>query len=291
MKNATSVIITHRSTLFREGLIHLLRGSRFGPVHIAADFDEISEKIASSTRSCLWLMGLSDETSFVTLRQVKATFSAVAVVVLAERQHLDSVLQALEAGASGFLHRDINREHLITALELIALGEMVVPAEFLQVTGQRLAGKLIHDGPPALSAASTALCTVSEVAGAAAELSRIQLSTGIVQQLSAREMSILRMLVEGASNKLMAKRLTITEASVKVHNKAILRKLHLKNRTQAAVWAHNHFSETSDATITKANHSSCETILKNGGPARRLETSAHRRKTAQGQLGDQPSSK
>jgi two-component system nitrate/nitrite response regulator NarL len=266
MKNATSIIITHGSTLFREGLTQLLRGSRFGPVHTAADFDETSERIASSTRSCLWLMDLRDEASFDTLRQVKATFSGVAVVVLAERQHLDSVLQALEAGASGFLHCDINREHLITALELIALGEMVVPAQFLQVAGKRLAGKLIHHEPQALNAASIAPCAVSEVAVATAEPSLVLLSTGIVKQLSGREMSILRMLVEGASNKLIAKRLTITEASVKVHNKAILRKLRLKNRTQAAVWAQNHFAQTNGGTMTStANHSSCETILKNGG--------------------------
>jgi two-component system nitrate/nitrite response regulator NarL len=55
--------------------------------------------------------------------------------------------------------------------------------------------------------------------------------------LSARETVILRCLMQGDSNKLIARRFDITEATVKVHVKAILRKIHAKNRTQAAIWA------------------------------------------------------
>ena len=51
------------------------------------------------------------------------------------------------------------------------------------------------------------------------------------------------MLMEGASNKVIALKLVITESTVKVHMKAILRKLRLQNRTQAAIWARDHSSE------------------------------------------------
>ena len=61
-----------------------------------------------------------------------------------------------------------------------------------------------------------------------------------VPSLSRREMLILRMLMEGASNKVIALKLVITESTVKVHMKAILRKLRLQNCTQAAIWARNH---------------------------------------------------
>ena len=56
-------------------------------------------------------------------------------------------------------------------------------------------------------------------------------------QLSGREAAILSGLVQGASNKVIAYQLKITEATVKVHVKAILRKIRVKNRTQAAIWA------------------------------------------------------
>ncbi|MGH6802450.1 MAG: helix-turn-helix domain-containing protein, partial [Methyloceanibacter sp.] len=64
----------------------------------------------------------------------------------------------------------------------------------------------------------------------------------VAPSLSRREMLILRMLIEGASNKAIALRLVITESTVKVHMKAILRKLRLQNRTQAAIWASSHFN-------------------------------------------------
>src|SRR5262249_52170765 len=60
-----------------------------------------------------------------------------------------------------------------------------------------------------------------------------------VRSLSRREALILRMLMQGASNKVIAKSLVITDSTVKVHMKAILRKLRLQNRTQAALWARN----------------------------------------------------
>lgn len=61
-------------------------------------------------------------------------------------------------------------------------------------------------------------------------------------RLSWRQSVILRCLIEGRSNKLIAHELTISEGTVKVHIKLLLRKLGLHNRTQAAIWAMNHES-------------------------------------------------
>ena len=60
--------------------------------------------------------------------------------------------------------------------------------------------------------------------------------------LSAREKCVLRYLVKGYSNKLIARKIDVAEATVKVHIKAILRKIQVLNRTQAAMWAINHGS-------------------------------------------------
>ncbi len=69
------------------------------------------------------------------------------------------------------------------------------------------------------------------------------LGNDVVRGLSRRELVILRTLTEGASNKIIARKLVITESTVKVHMKAILRKLRLQNRTQAAIWARTHLGE------------------------------------------------
>src|SRR5207237_6965922 len=74
-------------------------------------------------------------------------------------------------------------------------------------------------------------------------------------QLSPRETSILRCLVEGDSNKCIARKINIAEATVKVHIKAILRKIRVQNRTQAAIWGMNNGS-----VIRLANDSSPPSI-------------------------------
>ena len=61
-----------------------------------------------------------------------------------------------------------------------------------------------------------------------------------IPTLSKREREILRGLVSGWSNKVIARELAITEATVKVHMKALLRKIRITNRTQAAIWANNN---------------------------------------------------
>jgi two-component system, NarL family, nitrate/nitrite response regulator NarL len=61
-----------------------------------------------------------------------------------------------------------------------------------------------------------------------------------VHGLPPREQEILQTLVTGASNKMIANRLGITEATVKVHLKTLLRKIDVNNRTQAAIWAMNN---------------------------------------------------
>jgi len=62
----------------------------------------------------------------------------------------------------------------------------------------------------------------------------------VARSLSRRELVILRTLTEGAANKIIARKLVITESTVKVDMKAILRKLRLQNRTEAAIWARTH---------------------------------------------------
>jgi two-component system nitrate/nitrite response regulator NarL len=72
-------------------------------------------------------------------------------------------------------------------------------------------------------------------------------------RLSPREAQILRHLMQGASNKLIARELGLAEATIKVHLKAILRKAKVANRTQAAMWAQQHMNlAANDVTIVAA---------------------------------------
>jgi two-component system nitrate/nitrite response regulator NarL len=124
-------------------------------------------------------------------------------------------------GADGFLIKNVSPEALIQSLQLIMLGEKVFPTNLASMLLDMNAVSPQHS----------------------------------VRGLSPREQEILQALVTGASNKLIAIKLGITEATVKVHLKTLLRKIDVNNRTQAAIWAMNNgFSADDTAIPTRGLH-------------------------------------
>jgi two-component system, NarL family, nitrate/nitrite response regulator NarL len=239
MRMVIPAIVTHPCTLFRDGLRQILLGTWFKPVHLAADFDDAAINHLSSAETSLWLLGLErcEERTFDLIRRVCAATSGLKAVILAQGQIVEDVSSAIEAGASGFLCQDISRERLIKSLELIALGEIVVPAAYLHAVGARASKPAQLQWHPKHNERmpSTPAATGEMVNG-----KEHPIDEELIKGLSKRETSILRLLTQGASNKVIARQLVITEATVKAHLKAILRKLRLHNRTQAAMWASNH---------------------------------------------------
>jgi DNA-binding CsgD family transcriptional regulator len=110
----------------------------------------------------------------------------------------------------------------------VMLGETIVPAAFLPFV-------LCHEFHDESEGSHRAAGVNAEGADAREELS----ATGegsAMRQLSPREKTILRYIIEGCSNKVIARKVAIAEATVKVHVKSILRKVRVHSRTQAAIW-------------------------------------------------------
>jgi len=257
---STPVVVIHPCTLFHDGLRQTFKKSSFRLVRIASTPSEEVETHLRSLKNCIWLIGVERCVSPTNdlVQRVVTTSPGVKPVILAAYQIADDILAALKAGACGFLCQDIPSEQLIKSLELIALGETVVHPQcsweqtvvgHIQASGEvednntfdaKNAGSYLtghsnsRSSSPLLGVAMESLC--ESQAGDA------------VPTMSRREMLILRMLIEGASNKVIALKLVITESTVKVHMKAILRKLRLQNRTQAAIWARNHVNEEASST-------------------------------------------
>ncbi|MBX7483389.1 LuxR C-terminal-related transcriptional regulator [Qipengyuania qiaonensis] len=144
--------------------------------------------------------------------EVRQAFPESRVVVLHEDLTVERLVDVFDAGADGYILKEISCESLVNCLQLAARGEKVVP------------GQLVKQLPHFARA-------TADQAKAEGELSEL---------LSEREIATLRCLVMGYPNKVIARRLDIGEATVKVHVKAILRKLNVQNRTQAAICAVNH---------------------------------------------------
>ncbi|MEQ8356159.1 MAG: response regulator transcription factor [Kiloniellaceae bacterium] len=210
MSNVNTLLVG-RNRLFLEGLKSLLRGSSFDvraealSVGDLDDFDDDPPELV--------LIELRDDLADLIddLRQLREDLPETPVVVLTDEREPRTLAACLNAGAAAFLLKDISLEALIHSLKLAMLGQKVMPTD--------LAAALINGA-----------AGVQQINGKSVE------SYG----LSDRETEILRCLVSGDANKVIANRLEITEATVKVHMKSLLRKIKAGNRTQAAIWALNH---------------------------------------------------
>ncbi|WP_332684181.1 response regulator transcription factor [Bosea sp. (in: a-proteobacteria)] len=132
---------------------------------------------------------------------------------------MQQVQMAFRLSVCAYLLKRINFVTLVKSLELVMLGESLFPADVLMEIGKehgveiQVEKEVIAYSPP---------------------------SSHSGRGLSTRETQILKCLIQGDSNKVIARRLQIGEATVKVHIKAILRKIRVQNRTQAAIWAVSH---------------------------------------------------
>ena len=237
------LVVTHSSTLLHDGLRQTFRKSTtLRPVRVLSVLDEEAENYIRSLQSCVWLVGVEKYSSATSdfLRRVVTTSPGVKAVVLAAHQTPNDVFGALQAGAYGFLRQDIPGEWLIKSLELIAHDDMVVHPQLASKEWKDDAASKARSGELQQLLHSDSQSSASRL-GAATEPKN---QAGCVtRSLTRREVLILRSLMEGASNKVIALKLVMTESTVKVHMKAILRKLRLENRTQAAIWARDHATE------------------------------------------------
>jgi len=246
------IVVTHPSPLLHNGLRQLLAKSRFRPVRIATTLTDDLESYLVSLDSGVWLTGIerSPAATNALVRKVVVANPRVKTIIMAVSEEPRDIVAALKAGACGYLRQDVAGETLLKSLDLIAHGEMIVHPQFValemvQVDGQMgenlddAAAYVLTNGRAALTHIAEPRSTLVVKLG---ESNDNQISD--VPSLSRREMLILRMLMQGASNKTIARNLVITESTVKVHMKAILRKLRLQNRTQAAIWARNNVNES-----------------------------------------------
>jgi two-component system nitrate/nitrite response regulator NarL len=133
------------------------------------------------------------------------------VVVLADPGQQSEIPAVFRAGANGYLFMGPSLEPFIKALELVMLGETVLPKAILPLILAREDEMVPSKAPE-----------------------------NFAPQLSRRERLILRHLAQGHANKVIASKAGIAQATVKVHVKSILFKIGVVNRTQAAIWAINN---------------------------------------------------
>jgi two-component system, NarL family, nitrate/nitrite response regulator NarL len=207
-----SMVLIDSSRLFREGLRRIFADSNFAVVHESFAIEDALPFIRSLQPS-LVLFDVPDSGDELAARigEIRAAAPSARVVVLTQAIRVDRLASALAVGVDGYLAKNMSADALPQALRLVLLGEKVFPTDLAHLLADRHAPSR-RDQPHHFNG------------------------------LSSREMQILACLVEGDQNKKIAHALNISDGTVKVHLKAILKKIRVHNRTQAAIWAMNHGS-------------------------------------------------
>jgi DNA-binding NarL/FixJ family response regulator len=208
------VLLVDDQLLFREGLATLLSvRPEVEVVGEAANGLEALERVATlKPHVVLMDLRMPVLTGVEATRRLRAAHPEVRVVALTTFDDDEDVFEALRAGALGYLLKDVTPDKLVEAIRAAARGE-----SFLQP--------------------SVAAKVVAEFTRLAETQTPTPLTEAPVEELSEREVQVLRLLASGASNKEIAVALNLAEGTVKNHVTNVLGKLGVRDRTQAALQA------------------------------------------------------
>lgn len=201
-------------TLFRSGLKALLsRQSDFEIVGEAADGLE-GVKLVERTQPDLVLLDLDMPTmnGHEALEQLLSSNPDLAVLMLTVSEDGDDLAECMRLGARGYLLKKIDADFLLQSIRHAVGGDSVISPEMTSKLVMKLRRDNFQPVPPAPD----------------------------VDSLTPRERQTLAWLARGVSNKEIARALDLAESTVKVHVQSVLRKLNIKSRVQAAVFAVEH---------------------------------------------------
>jgi DNA-binding NarL/FixJ family response regulator len=142
-----------------------------------------------------------------TCRSIKQKCPTTSVILITIHENSEYLLEALKAGAAGYVLKDITQSELVTAIQRVLHGESILNGELVA----RLLRQLVRETPYQAESSS--------------------------DRLSPREREVLQLLTQGQTNREIAQNLAVSVGTVKIHVEHILAKLGVSDRTQAAVRA------------------------------------------------------
>jgi two-component system nitrate/nitrite response regulator NarL len=229
-----SVVLVHPNRLFSDGLTKICENGRYKLIYAGASYDPSHSNHGRVGEAAVFIVGGHNAAKQV--RALRSSHPKSIILFVGEDGQDEEIDQCLVAGANCYLRETTNGDLLLKTLDIFTQNEVVLCTDPTCQKWPR--GEPSSSSAPLAETADTSRASGGN--GFAWSFPDCLTTDPQGLQLSAQEAVILRGLVEGYPNKIIANRLQITEATVKVHVKAILRKIRAKNRTQAAIWAVRH---------------------------------------------------
>ncbi len=214
------ILLIDDHALFRIGLRELLERRGLDVLDAVGDCEEGIRLVLEKQPDVVLLdMRMPQMTGLEVLRTLREQGQQMPIVILTTSRVENDVIASLQCGAQGYLLKDMEPDELIRSLNEIVAGQTVVASELTMVLAKAVRGE-----------------------------EQVQAESAM-DQLTPREKEILCLLAEGQSNKVIARNLGISDGTVKLHVKAILRKLGVHSRVEAAVIAvEQRFCNRDDST-------------------------------------------
>jgi DNA-binding NarL/FixJ family response regulator len=232
-RRSIATILVGKSILLREGLARILRAANFRIIASVSCTDDLLSSKVQLHQPLFLIVHTGDDfdSAVEQIELLRDQHPGGRIAIVADHYRLGELVSAFRAGANGYFVDIMTCDVFIKSMELVMMGETIFPPAFLSFVLRTEGGHLGEAAPRDGKNHAVLIMTEDRLA----------------PQLSTRERSILRCLIEGDSNKCIARKIDIAEATVKVHVKAILRKIRVQNRTQAAIWGMNNVSLTRSA--------------------------------------------
>lgn len=238
MRDRTTTVIVEPRSLLREALVSLMESHPYRIAGSVASMTDIDRCVLEEGPPKLVILGQLpvDRVSEAT-DDLRRRWPGVKIVMLCEDGRSADFATLLASGIDGCLPMLASPDALMKTLQLI-VGEQL---RILMVSDSAISTPCINPRSPIGNSIPVPVVSASEKIGARDVLAKSSLDGAAradrARGLSDREDQILKALVRGESNKVIARAFTVTEATVKLYMKTINRKIGVANRTQAAIWA------------------------------------------------------
>lgn len=209
MSDAATVMLVDDHPLLRKGLVQLLEFEEDLTVVAEASSGQEALDIAKADEPDLIVLDLNMQgmDGLETLRALRDAGVSSRIVMLTVSDSDEDVVLAITYGADGYLLKDMPPEEILEKIREAALGRIAISDRLTQVLAGAIRGN--------------------------------KNKTNLLAKLTSREHEILKLIAKGLPNKLIGRELDISDGTVKVHVKHILKKLGLRSRVEAAVWMVN----------------------------------------------------